>query len=310
MSVIAPLSLHSLSTMSKDNMLLGYARGKVGSLVFARRAGVQITRAYNANPANPRTIGQSAQRMLMSTAIQAYRNMAVICDHSFENAIGKQGNMRAFMKEALKNLRADHSQFAYQYYGQTQFYPGNYLISRGSLNPLAPFELEMDGGSVVLKLAGITPGTSTYQAVAAALGLEKIGDIATICIIYPTAIGGNAFTFIRLTLTDDIPEGVTPATGTYDFISIDKPAGVVCSGSMYSDNAIAAPHIKLSAAPMSYFTPGVDYIHNAVISSHLRDGVWYRSTTRFAGVVETDAYDLALATWPANDTPVLNGGNV
>lgn len=59
--------------MSKGNMLLGYARGKVGSLVFSRRKGEQITRARNTSPANPRTNAQMAQRMKMYAPVQLYR---------------------------------------------------------------------------------------------------------------------------------------------------------------------------------------------------------------------------------------------
>lgn len=308
MSIIAPLSLHSFSTMSKDNMLLGHARGKVGSLVFARRAGVQITRAYNANPANPRTVGQSAQRMLMSTAIQAYRNMSAIVDHSYEGAVGKAGNMREFMKEALKNLRSDHSQFAYQFYGQTKFYPGNYLIARGSLTPLPNVNKALNSGNVVLSI----PNVTAYADIDRFFGLEQVGDIATICIVYPLAIGGNGFTYIRVTKIAATPTGAFPAeSSTSQWLKIEAPAGVVLAHDFFDwSTGHTDPQMAIVAAPMSYFTPGIEYVHLATISSHLRDGVWYRSDTRFADVVETDAYDQALATWPANAEPVLNGGVV
>lgn len=59
--------------MSKGNMLLGYARGKVGSLVFARRKGEQITRARNTAPTNPRTRSQLGQRMKMYAPVKFYR---------------------------------------------------------------------------------------------------------------------------------------------------------------------------------------------------------------------------------------------
>lgn len=62
--------------MSKGNMFLGYARGKVGSLVFARRKGEQITRAHNAHPANPKTPAQIYQRMKMYAPTALYRLFA------------------------------------------------------------------------------------------------------------------------------------------------------------------------------------------------------------------------------------------
>lgn len=59
--------------MSKGNMLLGYARGKVGSLVFSRRKGEQITRPRNFHPANPRTNAQMSQRMKMYAPVKLYK---------------------------------------------------------------------------------------------------------------------------------------------------------------------------------------------------------------------------------------------
>lgn len=59
--------------MSKGNMLLGYARGKVGDMVFARRAGEQIVRPYNGNPKNPKTRSQMIQRIKWPNVIAFYR---------------------------------------------------------------------------------------------------------------------------------------------------------------------------------------------------------------------------------------------
>lgn len=59
--------------MAKGNMLLGYARGKVGSLVFTRRKGEQITRPRNFSPANPRTLAQLSQRVRMYAPVKLYR---------------------------------------------------------------------------------------------------------------------------------------------------------------------------------------------------------------------------------------------
>ena len=54
-------------------MFLGYARGKVGSVVFSRLKGQQIARAHNAHPANPKSRPQMEQRMKMATAVAFYK---------------------------------------------------------------------------------------------------------------------------------------------------------------------------------------------------------------------------------------------
>ena len=64
-------------------MLLGYARGKVGDLVFSRRLGQQVTRAYNPSPLNPQSEAQMSQRTRLSGLVAAYRAMRIILDHSF-----------------------------------------------------------------------------------------------------------------------------------------------------------------------------------------------------------------------------------
>lgn len=103
--------------MSKDNMLLGYARGKVGSLVFARRKGVQITRAYNANPANPRTPAQINQRMKMYAPTFLYKKVrSRFFPFAFEDQKPNETPYNAFMRHNIsvspwvsKTLASDYA---------------------------------------------------------------------------------------------------------------------------------------------------------------------------------------------------------
>lgn len=59
--------------MAKGNLFLGQARGKLGSMVFSVRKGVQIERVRNTSPANPKTPSQVAQRMKMYAPTKLYR---------------------------------------------------------------------------------------------------------------------------------------------------------------------------------------------------------------------------------------------
>ena len=83
--------------MSKDNMFLGYARGKVGSVVFSRLKGQQIARAHNAHPANPKSRPQMVQRMKLGTAV-AYYKLAV-------------GKFFKFAFEDKKTVSSDYNEF-------------------------------------------------------------------------------------------------------------------------------------------------------------------------------------------------------
>jgi hypothetical protein len=92
--------------MAKGNMLLGYARGKVGDLVFTRRNGEQVTRPRVRVVNNPKTEGQQIQRMIFASVIAAYSRMKSICDHSFEGVKYGADSQAKFMSENLKRLRA------------------------------------------------------------------------------------------------------------------------------------------------------------------------------------------------------------
>lgn len=92
--------------MAKGNMLLGYARGKVGDLVFSRQGGQQVTRARAAKVTNPRSTGQQIQRMIFGSVSFAYSLLRSICDHSFEGVQYGQRSMSKFFSLNLKALRA------------------------------------------------------------------------------------------------------------------------------------------------------------------------------------------------------------
>lgn len=87
--------------MAKGNLLLGYGRGKVGSLVFSRRKGEQIVRARNTAPANPRTNAQLNQRMKMYAPVKLYRqSMERFFKYAF-SVKERETIFNAFMRENI-----------------------------------------------------------------------------------------------------------------------------------------------------------------------------------------------------------------
>lgn len=85
--------------MAKGNLFLGQARGKLGSMVFSVRKGVQIERVRNTSPANPKTPAQVAQRMKMYTPTRIYREAT---QNFFKFAFKKRSgetDFNAFMRE-------------------------------------------------------------------------------------------------------------------------------------------------------------------------------------------------------------------
>ena len=111
-------------------MLLGYARGKVGDLVFSRRLGQQVTKAYNPSPLNPKTEAQMVQRTKLAGLVAAYRAMRVILDHSFTNRKEGQTSYNVFISDNLAIAPFLSKQQAAQ--GVVVVLP--YVVSKGVLS--------------------------------------------------------------------------------------------------------------------------------------------------------------------------------
>lgn len=93
--------------MATGSLMMGTLKGKLGETVAARRNGKQVLRAYVANVKNPNSQKQQVQRMVQSTAAQAYSAMKKICDHSFEGVQVGQKSMSYFLSKNMDMLRAN-----------------------------------------------------------------------------------------------------------------------------------------------------------------------------------------------------------
>lgn len=158
--------------MSKNNMLLGYARGKVGDLVFARRLGQQTTRAYNSKPRDAKTRSQVTQRVKIANVIAMYRALKNVCNHSFEGLGVGQSNYNAFVKANLTGNQVSLTKEAASL-GACIVAP--YLISRGSL---ASIIVEGTGADAVtnISVGNLTiSGTTTIGQFAKAIVANNAG---------------------------------------------------------------------------------------------------------------------------------------
>ena len=95
----------TLFIMAKGNMLLGHARGKVGSVVFSRANGKQITRALAEQVKNPRTDGQNVQRAIFATVNGFASAVRDIVDHSFQSYKEGSASVNRFVSINVKKLR-------------------------------------------------------------------------------------------------------------------------------------------------------------------------------------------------------------
>lgn len=174
-------------------MLLGYARGKVGDLVFARRLGQQTTRAYNSNPKDAKTRSQVTQRVKMANVIAMYRALKNICNHSFEGLAVGQTSYSAFVKANLTGNKVSLTKEAASF-GACVVAP--YLISRGSLPSI---QVEGTGADAV---TNISVGNLTIS------GTTTIGQFADALVANNAGIEyGDQLTYVSLVQQTDANSG-------------------------------------------------------------------------------------------------------
>lgn len=258
--------------MSKGNMLLGHARGKVGSLVFSRANGQQITRARAEVVKNPQTDAQVIQRILLNTVAQAYSRMAAICDHSFEGVKTGQDSMSYFMRTNLNAIRAkiaeqggiDTDEVFSTPIGQSFLASNDYVISKGSLPALNPSAVANNGMTWAI-------GVGTYNAVLSAYGLQR-GDQVTFCLIRMDAQNVVTFKYARVILDPRNDDGTEAAL----------------SSPLFADGAVNKPNPKNETADFTFtnigdtwlISAGYDTIGGCIIASRQKeDGTWMRSNS-------------------------------
>lgn len=121
--------------MAKGNMLLGYSRGSVGDVTFAKIKGQQIARARNRNPNNPRTSKQSYQRGRFAAAVKFYtRGNQAFYKFAFENKKQYESDYNAFMRENVRRAPAI-SREAFNNYPYPILAP--FIMAKGTLATLS-----------------------------------------------------------------------------------------------------------------------------------------------------------------------------
>lgn len=124
--------------MSKGSLFWSKASGKLGEVVLSQVKGQQISRAYQPKVANPRSTGQTLQRIRFANAVKFYKHATqALFKFAFEDKRQNESDYNAFMRKN-SNVAAYVTRESYL----NQFYPaiGNqWLLADGSL-PSLPLE--------------------------------------------------------------------------------------------------------------------------------------------------------------------------
>lgn len=257
-------------------MLLGYARGKVGDLVFSRSNGQQIVRARATNVKNPQTETQMIQRIILNTVAQAYSRFKPICDHSFEGINGNQKSMSYFMRRNIDNIRgrvqrmiADnwdtYSIYAFSPVNSSDYAPNEFILSKGTLP-------EITAGFASINMATMPLSANTYAAVIADYGLQR-GDQITFITTQGSTGANTSFNFARVILDPTNADGSqasldTPFIGDDGIILPNERNEGAFANLNFGDNEV-------------YFNFSAQSVTGAaiIVSRKNYDGSWLRSNS-------------------------------
>lgn len=167
--------------MSKGNMFVSTAKGRVGNLVLYARKGSQITRAYQGNVANPRTNAQMLQRAKFANAVKFYQKAVQhFFQFAYQDQKAKETAFNAFMRHNIAG-----SSYLLQSQVGNAYFPalGRWVMSQGSLAQVAiP---HWNGGVVSMLNTSIEASDTTIGALSSKLIAQgfNAGDIVTIVLI-------------------------------------------------------------------------------------------------------------------------------
>ena len=190
--------------MAKGNLFLGQAKGKVGSIVFARAFGQQITRTKPTSVANPKTYAQNVQRAILATVAKEAALLTSIVDHSFANVAYGAESIRHFRKLNMEILRKE------------------FLSGSSNMN------LSAKGAGAVPNALKISEGNlpsfaSAYQSHVVTFyqngALENVAEmpVSTFLAAYPYLQGGDQLTLITMIKTaGSLAEGDATFAMKYD----------------------------------------------------------------------------------------------
>lgn len=285
--------------MAKGNFLLGYARGKVGSLVFSRVKGQMVTKPRNTEPNNPKTLAQCYSRARFAAAVKFFTHgRQKLFKFAFENKTQFESDYNAFMRANVKMSPAI-SKAAFDNYDYPVIAP--FVMSKGSLQP---FNGEVSGSNVTFALGVETPATLP----------STVGELSALLIATERFQTGDIITVVTINSTydGDVPSVSAVGTGAsqwdikqiiIDTTSTDSIADVLGATAVDADGMLALmvaadEHATFSACTlihsrqlstglkvstsMLYLTEAAAAAYEASIAEEMREAVavsWQKGNT-------------------------------
>lgn len=287
-------------------------RGKLGRTVGRRNGNESIktvtTRGMNVlatapeTVSNPKTAKQASQRMRMRAAVNFYRGLSFILNHSWQGTPYKAKSRNRFMQYALQS---DSTVIPFLTKGDERFVPGDYLLSTGALVGAQVTEINSDVCKTTIKMQQSTHTTvgELVQDIIASNGGFVAGDKLTFVIaMYGTTLAGeqpasqNDLWFKPLSLQLVLnPDDVTTLADfeTNNFLTLSADNGKLIFEFQQLSGIVCAGAVIQSRVPADGST------------------TWQRSNARFfldeivlQNFVTAEQYNIALASYQGSEANV------
>ena len=285
---------------SKSGGTRSLIRGRVGSDVYSigkdgKGQRQQVVRSLAETVANPRTAAQMANRMYMSTVMQAVSAMSAIIDHSFDGFPKGQPSISEFIRRNYALVKADAlahpasgNSFGLNKYQEKGVKQGAYVIASGKISAPAAVSVSGLGMKIDMSDTGVTVG-----GLKEALGLSVDGYL-TVC---GFESGTMQFVYLRVKLN-------TTLADTTAITSSNVASLFATEGNRAADISLATDKIEI--------VPGDSGLSQyALIVSELVDGAWKHNDAALNTPSDPDfTSDVALPTYPTGNVDFLNGGDL
>lgn len=297
--------------MAKSKSFFGLRKGSTRDHTFYIQDGKQITRSRVEHVKNPRSLAQMKQRMVMTTAIAAYKCLKVICDHSWEGVEYGAKSFQRFMSLNTKLLRSEISNeqtaFSFNPWHDNKSCSGEFQISDGTLNSRAEETFEVfitkynpTNVAYLFAFIGDYRKPLTTANLLDNTGLS-VGDTIYFCFLISLKEEIAKLYWLRMTILDDSDVILTP--------------DVIEQHVMIESNAIynLEPDVERGGILFSMQLQSIgdrNNVYYAMIQSHKEGNTWQRTPAQLqsfeVGSGLTSPAD-ALATYPTAHNFILNG---
>jgi len=297
--------------MAKSKSFFGLRKGSTRDHTFYIQDGKQITRSRVEHVKNPRSRAQMIQRMVMTTAIAAYKCLKEICDHSWEGVEYGAKSFQRFMTMNTKILHAEVSKertnFSFNRWHDNKSCSGEFQISDGTLNNYKGVRFEFQlldttpvGLDFVWAFINDWQAELTNATILTNTGLS-VGDTMAFCFLVSLKEQEANVYWLRMTILDDSDIILMPDV-IEQHIKIESNSNY----ELETDER----HGVITVHLLTPTTTKAKNIYSAMILSHKDGNVWQRTpATLTSNVTEsglTSAAD-ALATYPTAHNFILNG---